>query len=203
MAMDNDGFGIFHRFDARAVAAELALPLLADPERPVGILVGSTRAMWEPFVAALSADPELAGDPDPVDRFTVRFVERMCVAMHGTAVYAHRRYDGAFLPFQRIAVAAGLAALAPTHLLVHPTYGPWFGLRAVILVAGEVPPRTSASLPCRCDDGCTSALTAARASKGSWRAWLAVRDACPVGRDHRYSDDQIGYHYTKDRSFLR
>ncbi len=203
MAMDNDGFSIFHRFDARAVAAELSLPRLADPERPVGILIGTTRSMWEPFLAALNTTPELAHDPDPVDRFTVRSVERMCATMHGKSVYAHERYDGAFLPFQRIAVAAGLAALAPTHLLIHPTFGPWFGLRAVILTGGDVPPRTTASLPCRSDGGCTSALTAARASKGSWRAWLAVREACPIGREHRYSDNQIGYHYTKDRSFLR
>lgn len=201
--MDQDGFGIFHPFDAHAVAVELGVPRLADPERPVGYLIGTTRGMWGRFIAALREDPELAGDPDPVDRFTERFVERMCASMQGTAVYSHKRYDGAFLPFQRIAVAAGFAALAPTHLLVHPTYGPWFGLRAVILAGGVVPPRTTATLPCRCDESCTRALTSARASKGSWRAWLAVRDACPVGRDHRYSDDQIGYHYTKDRSLLR
>lgn len=36
-----------------------------------------------------------------------------------------------------------------------------------------------------------------------WRRWLAVRDACPVGRAHRYSDAQIAYHYTKDRGVLR
>jgi methylmalonic aciduria homocystinuria type C protein len=28
-----------------------------------------------------------------------------------------------------------------------------------------------------------------------WRLWLAVRDACPVGREHRYSDEQIRFHY--------
>ena len=32
--------------------------------------------------------------------------------------------------------------------------------------------------------------------------WLAVRDACPLGREHRYSDEQIRYGYTKDRSIL-
>ena len=26
---------------------------------------------------------------------------------------------------------------------------------------------------------------------------MAVRDACTVGREFRYSDDQIAYHYTK------
>jgi cyanocobalamin reductase (cyanide-eliminating) / alkylcobalamin dealkylase len=36
----------------------------------------------------------------------------------------------------------------------------------------------------------------------TWRAWLAVRDACPVGREHRYGDDQIAYHYAKRRDAL-
>jgi hypothetical protein len=201
--MDKDGFGIFHRFDAHAVARELSLPRLADPARPVGYLIGTTRWMWGRFIEALARDPALANDPDPVDRFTEQFVQRMCTAMHGTAVYSHRQYDGAFLPFQRIAVAAGFAALAPTNLLVHRTYGPWFALRAVLLAGGDVPARETATLPCTCDEGCMRALTAARASQDSWEAWLAVRDACPVGRNYRYFDDQIAYHGTKDRRFLR
>jgi methylmalonic aciduria homocystinuria type C protein len=35
-----------------------------------------------------------------------------------------------------------------------------------------------------------------------WRSWLAVRDACPVGRSARYAEEQIAYHYTKDPSHL-
>lgn len=34
-------------------------------------------------------------------------------------------------------------------------------------------------------------------------SWIAVRDACPIGREHRYPEDQLRYHYTKDRSLLR
>jgi hypothetical protein len=34
-------------------------------------------------------------------------------------------------------------------------------------------------------------------------AWIAVRDACPVGREGRYSDAQLEYHYTKARGLLR
>ena len=36
-----------------------------------------------------------------------------------------------------------------------------------------------------------------------WRAWLAVRDACPLGREHRYPEALIHYVYTKDRAVLR
>jgi methylmalonic aciduria homocystinuria type C protein len=36
----------------------------------------------------------------------------------------------------------------------------------------------------------------------SFRTWLSVRDACPVGRAQRYSDEHIEYHYTKARDLL-
>ena len=29
-----------------------------------------------------------------------------------------------------------------------------------------------------------------------------IRDACPKGHEHRYGDDQIRYHYAKDRAVL-
>lgn len=197
-------FDIVHPFDAHACAREVGLPQLLDPDRPRGLLIGNTRALWPRLLAARAAAPELQGSADPLDLFTEREVERARARLDGRAFYAHRSYAGAFLPFQRLAAAAGLAALAPTHLLVHPTFGPWFALRAVLLVAGEVvsPPRIEA--PCRCDEGCLSAFADAREASGpeAWRAWLAVRDRCPVGRAYRYDDAQIGYHYTKDPRFL-
>ena len=188
------GFDIAHAFDTARVA-ELA-PALAAKRR--GILVGNTRALWAPFRAACAR--ELAGAADPLERYTEAVVAR---AFPGAPVwFAHRRHDGAFLPFQRIAAAAGLGVLAPTQLVIHPVYGPWFALRAIALVDGE-PPTESAPprVPC-CSGDCPARLDAALRSGGDWRAWLAVRDACAVGRAYRYSDEQIAYHYTKNRALL-
>jgi hypothetical protein len=66
---------------------------------------------------------------------------------------------------------------------------------------GEPPARSVAEHVCTCDQRCLDAFTRAVGSKGPerWRAWLEVRDACTAGREHRYSDEQIAYHY----SFLR
>jgi cyanocobalamin reductase (cyanide-eliminating) / alkylcobalamin dealkylase len=199
------GFDIVHRFDAHRVARELGLDALADPARPLGLLVGNTRALWPRFVAARAADPMLASDPDPVDRYTEQTIARVLASLDGIAVFAHRRHGERFLPFQRIAVAAGLAALAPTQLLIHPSYGPWLALRAIISCPGApVFDAARASLPCACDATCLSAFTRAQAATGpdAWRAWLAVRDACPIGREHRYGESQLEYHYTKDRALL-
>ena len=195
-----------HSFDAERVLAAVGLARLVDPARAVGMLVGNTRVFWQPFLAARAADPVLAAAADPIQRYTEDIVGGEAARLGGTIFYPQRRYDDAYIPFQRIAVAAGLAALAPTHLLVHPTFGPWFALRAIVLHPGErPPPPTPVPLPCTCDATCTRTLERALASTGpqAWHDWLAVRDACPVGRAYRYSDDQIAYHYTKDHSFLR
>lgn len=197
-------FDVVHRFAARPVAQALGLAVIDDPERPVGILIGNTRALWDVFAERLAADPELASSPDPIERLAEDELGAIAAGCDGTAWFAHRSYAAGYLPFQRIAALAGLAALAPTNLLIHPVYGPWFALRGLVLSAGEPPPPAAAvAKPCACEaHGCERAFAAACARPDDWRAWLAMRDACPVGRDHRYTHQQIAYHYTKDRQYL-
>ena len=37
----------------------------------------------------------------------------------------------------------------------------------------------------------------------AWREWVALRDVVRLGRRYRFCEDQIKYHYTKDRAILR
>ena len=193
-ALGEAGFDIAHPFDAHAVARELGLDVLVDPALRLGYLVGNTRALWPKFLAGRDRTAE-----HPLQRYT----ETACEPLGVRRFYSHRRYGGAFLPFQRIAVAAGLGTLAPIGLVIHPEYGPWFALRAVLLAEGEPVTRQLAAA-CTCGASCVDALARAQAATGpdAWRAWLAVRDSCTVGRAYRYSDDQIAYHYTKDPTLL-
>ena len=195
------GFDIVHPFDAHAVAREMGLPLLADAERTQGYLIGNTRVLGPTFLSARRADPELAASANPIDLYTEKTLARLDGAR---SLFVHRRYAAGYLPFQRIAVAAGLATLAPSNLAIHPIYGPWFALRAIVLVTGAALTRLLPRAPCECATGCTSAFERACAAAGpqAWRDWVAVRDACCVGRDHRYRDDQLAYHYTKDLRLL-
>jgi methylmalonic aciduria homocystinuria type C protein len=189
------GLDIAHAFDP-ALVASLA-PMLSATRR--ALLVGNTRALWEPFMAAIARDRELAASADPLERYVEAAIER---AFGDAPVwFSHRRYDGAFVPFQRIAVATGLGVLAPTQLVIHPVYGPWFALRAIVLVDGEPPAPPALPVVTCCTGDCAARLDVAVGS-GDWRAWLAVRDACNVGRAYRYSEQQITYHYTKNRALL-
>jgi hypothetical protein len=195
-ALADAGFDIAHAFDAAAAATAPGLGALAGDAR-LGLLIGNTRALWPRFTAAL-ADAALAADPDPLDRYT----ERAIGAAFPTArvLYGHRRDAGAYLPLQHLAALTGLGALAANHLVIHPTYGPWFALRAVVLLDGEPPSRAPIEQPCQCTASCAESLVRACKSR-DWRDWLAVRDSCEL-RAWRYGDDQIHYHYTGLRRFL-
>jgi methylmalonic aciduria homocystinuria type C protein len=184
------GFDIAHAFDAAAAAHEPGLAALAGESR-LGLLIGNTRALWPPFTAAL-ADPELAGQPDPLDRYVERTLDA-AFPPPARIFYGHRRYAGGFLPLQRLAAATGLGALAPHHLVIHPIYGPWFALRAIAVMAGEPPARQPIAKPCTCSAACGDRFARAMASM-DWRDWLATRDACEL-RAWRYSEDQVEFHY--------
>jgi methylmalonic aciduria homocystinuria type C protein len=99
------------------------------------------------------------------------------------------------------------------QLALHPQLGFWFGLRAVVVFDAPPPPaQRPARSPCsNCPKPCVAPFEraleeyriAGEASVAdSWERWLAVRDACPVGRQHRYGDEQVRYHYTKDLARL-
>lgn len=181
-------YDVQHAFDARAIGRALDVPALAAAPHARAILVGNTRAWWPYFLRERDRAAR-----DPVDALVERDLPG--------ALYAHRTYAGAYLPFQRIAVAAGLGALSPTQLVIHPRYGPWFALRAIVFERGAPPPVPAAPPACHCEAACRDAFARAHAATDPF-AWLAVRDACTRGRDHRYSDLQIRYHYGKDRSDL-
>jgi len=187
------GFDIAHPFDAAAAAREPGLAAL-DGDPRLGLLIGNTRALWQPFTAALE-DPALAAEPDPLERYTERAIDLAFAPTEPAPriYYGHRRYGGAFLPLQRLAAATGLGAIAPNHLVIHPVYGPWFALRAVVVTEGDPPERRPIAQPCRCDAACRERFERAQRSMAA-ADWLAVRDACAL-RAWRYTDDQASYHY--------
>lgn len=124
---------------------------------------------------------------------------------------------------QQLARVAGLADLSPSNLSVHPEHGPWIALRAAVVFDTEGPDDTVVVQVCKeCPAPCTDALENALqtlkqreeeqaeleaeredAIARHWEKWLAVREACPVGEESKYPDEQSEYHYKKDREQLR
>lgn len=183
----------------------------------LAVIIGNTRAVWPRFSDAVRRDPELLSLEHPLQAYTERCITR---AVEGVGVPASLRWSHdtgeRLVAMQRLAHVAGLAHLSESHLSVHPTYGPWIGLRAVVSfrAPGPLGPPPELRDPCGgCRDRCLPAFERALAAahgrltkdnaRDHWRLWLACRDACPTGREHRYGDAQIHYHYLKDSEQLR
>jgi cyanocobalamin reductase (cyanide-eliminating) / alkylcobalamin dealkylase len=183
------------------------------------VLVGNSAAVWPHFMALLSAQPERRREAHPFDRFTAEVLSRVVLMTVGPRFAFDLRFSfeaGArAFSATHLAAAAGLAHRGPAGLAIHPRLGPWFALRAAIVIdtpGRAAPPPDPVCERCR-EKPCLSALAKAladedpiaiahRAVRDKWGAWLAVRDACPVGTAHRYPEAQIRWHYAHERGAL-
>jgi methylmalonic aciduria homocystinuria type C protein len=212
------GLDLVHplRIDEYNAAAPLGFAMPDYGRRgALGVIVGNTRALWPRVLEALAADPELAADADPIDRYAE-------AAMRAALAPIGARWTLWLAPdppprrpaMQLMAHVAGLAYRSESRLSVHPVYGPWIALRGAAVIDVDGPREdTALSAPCTCAGHCAIPLARIANAEGArpprradivadWRAWLAVRDACPVGRAHRYDEAQLEYHYTGDREVL-
>jgi methylmalonic aciduria homocystinuria type C protein len=214
--------------------------------------VGNTKNLWPKFLLT-NHNNQTEPPMNPLDDYIEHSLEKsflpsLClqfklapssVRIH----YTHRRYqDGnKYIAFQQLADYCGLALWDPiTCLSVHPTYGPWFALRALVSV--QMPIGDGRELMDALPQpilGDSAQLVALRkrlvesfsgtplftpgsrerrrlkkqmpgllAAPGfDWHEWVRVRDevtdACRVGHQWRYGDQQLRYHYTKNYSVLK
>jgi methylmalonic aciduria homocystinuria type C protein len=195
------GFDLVQPFDLAAfnegAAPEDRLP---DHGRPhaLAVVVGNSRALWPAFVAACRREPGSAAAPHPLNRYAVRVITAAAevTGWPFAARWAHV-LEPRPVPIQRVAEAAGLVRSAPCLFSIHPRLGLWVALRAVVVFDRDGVAASPLAHPCEgCPRPCLPALERARSST-DWRDWLAVRDACPIGRDARYPEAQIAYHYTR------
>lgn len=177
------------------------------------VLVGNSRTAWSRFLDGLETNPALRDHPHPFDTWTI---DRLSSAL--APAFEHRfdlrfAFEGPPHHFSalHLAESSGLAARGPAGLAVHPELGPWFALRAALTLDLPWHPAPPPPAPCSgCSAPCVPALERALANSSGashpvhdrWQPWVAVRDACPVGRAFRYPDAQIRWHYAHDRAAL-
>lgn len=199
-----DGLDLTHAFQ---VGQSDAIPTAA-PAEALAVIIGNTRALWPPFLHALRRDDTLRDDPDRLNHHVERAITRALNDLsHPHEI--HWSHAEAPLPIQKVCDDAGLARLSPSHLCVHPQHGPWIALRAVVVfptLQGPHAPDAEDLCGACARKPCLPALERAMSATNAptrdameevWRLWLDMRDACPVGRDARYCDEQIAYHYAR------
>jgi ferredoxin len=204
-------------FDAACapVAPALRLADLLAGAR-AALLVGSGgRAFFDAFFDRRVADPD-PGAANPLDRYTRAVVEDAARAALGPLGVAHtQRYPfveqaGPHLPFQRLGRVAGLGGPGPLGLQIHPTYGPWWAYRALIVVDTPLTPAASPGDGCAgCDAPCVAACPAGAVQVTGFvvpacharrlvaepcRLSCVARIACIRGPEHRYRDEELAFH---------
>lgn len=190
-------------------------------------LIGNTKQLWPRFLAWLETQPPHMRAQDPIDTYTTltleRTVERHFHA-HEDARIFHDYDRDPLVSMSRVADVSGLCFTHPTAFLsIHPAYGPWISLRAVVVVVAQDendracrPPRRLENPLSPQQDACVQTAAARVTSAASCshdvdrvstitdrvRPWIALRDAIPVGREYRFSEEQLWYHYLKDPEIL-
>jgi hypothetical protein len=201
-------------YDARVPPAWHSAALLQGAAAHSVWLIGSGgRALWGAATAG-GSQPAL---PDPLDAHTERALgdclARLCGAgVAAVAAFAHERRGGAHADFVALGHAAGLGAPSRLGLLVHPVYGPWLSLRALLISALGLPPSgpLAGFDPCRgCPAPCAAACPADALPPGGFsvRRCAATRlrepgcalrcdarHACVLGQEHAYTPAAESHH---------
>jgi hypothetical protein len=131
--------------------------------------------------------------------------------------HAHFSHQAPFIDMHQISHQTGLAYLTPCHLPLHPEYGSWFALRAVVSFncpasdyPGAVLTEIALDNPCSPEEerdmiARMNRAELAGAESESWRHYLECRDGLPQGQEGgqwRYPEAQICYHYTKNTTAI-
>jgi epoxyqueuosine reductase QueG len=193
------------RYDALVPPGWRSTALLPDARSAVALGCGG-RAFGEAFLASVEA----GASTHPVDRFATRMVERAAEALSNggaetRALFYWERRDGEFADFVALGRACGLGTPGRLGILIHPVYGPWISLRAVLLTTAPLAPtpplpdfEPCEGCPAPCADACPGdavgrnsfdvhACARATRTYPTCRERCAARHACVIGRDHAYT----------------
>lgn len=219
MALCDRGVDIVHPFPLAGLAIDSPhfQPLSRRfGDARTGLLIGNTRTLWAHFLGWLADHPSRCSLENPLDEYTKDVItqaarQHLCDA----CLFWTHELDAYIVPVQELCHQSGLAHLSRGRFNVHPEYGPWFGMRALAVIPDDLgiplsPAVNPSALAVEDRVAAHFEFLRARASAGlsrthirtSWEDWLGLRDLYDVGRAYRYTDPQIRYHYTKDRSVL-
>lgn len=150
-----------------------------------------------------------------IDDYTTECIQQWFAEHHPDSRYSLLCPGQHIVPLQSLGKLAGWHFPSPIMVGVNQVWGSWYAYRAVVLAdtdftVSDTPDWQSAcnncdSKPCvsACPANAVSADGLDMARCIAWRKQpdsvcrnrCLARLACPVGQEHRYTDDQIEYHY--------
>ncbi|MFZ6801558.1 hypothetical protein [Undibacterium sp. Di24W] len=181
------------------------------------ILIGhGGQQFWQSLLAAGTDISTEAGN-HPIDDFAVSLVRQFFDLEHAGTAY-EIIYPGAYtVSLQELGKLAGWHHDSPFMVGINTTFGSWFAYRAMILANTHLPPTTPVETASPCHDCgtkiCIQSCPAQALDDGEFHLLKCVyyrqqedsrckdtcvaRVSCPVAGEHRYSEQQINYHYSR------
>lgn len=205
---------IFRRSD---LPADLLAQLPAGDWQELVLLAHAGPLLWQRVSTAQRAGT--VGGDDPIDAYTVDCVKRLFSGSLRQILYPGAQAPG----LQALGQLAGWHRATPFMVGIDAEYGTWFAYRALLLTAGgflPTPPvdREHPCAACR-ERPCLTACPAGALANGELELATCLdyrlqadspcavtchaREACPVGRQHRYPQAQIAHAYGHSLRFLR
>lgn len=175
------------------------------------ILIGHAgRKLWESVMASG------ANSEHPIDDFTVRTIGQwfaQCMTKNTYEILYPSQHP---IGLQRLGKLAGWHHATPFMVGIDQKWGTWYAYRAVVLADTRFEPTRpiESAHPCQscaqkaCITNCPAGALAGgkfdfdkcigyrKLSDSSCKATCLARISCPVGSEHRYSDEQIRHTYT-------
>ncbi len=218
----SSGFNLIRRIRTEeydsVVSPESRIPGLCPGSTSV-ILVGfAGHTFWSILKKFLNKNPGFRDSyEDWIDYYTVlRFMEIADLfEKHGLgwrAVFPFGEKSLA-LDFMKLGELGGTGTKGIIGVLIHPEYGPWISLRGAIISDIEFS-RYDSPLsfnPCpECHKPCIPVCPANTVSEKGWDVPACMkfrlreidctdncvsRRACPYGKEHQYTREQLGYHH--------
>lgn len=226
--LDQAGLNCHAVFDLQRLPEELRDAIVrACPEasqyRQLWMFANGGPQFWDAFCADRQRDAEKRDHP--MDDFARKTVSAFLQEQHLEGQFQFV-YPGPYvLNLQSLGRLIGWHHDTPLKIGLHPFYGLWFAYRAVVLVNADLPTTPlvdSPSIsPCQtcvskaCIARCPAAAVAEvqfdldrcidyRVQDNSCCKQRCVsREACPVAAEHRYSDEQIHFHYAQSWTMLK
>jgi hypothetical protein len=175
-------------------------------------------AIWPHFSAWL--EKQAARPANPLDAWSAEVIGGIAERFGAKAVFPWQK---PYLPFQQWAKRGEGLKPSPLGMLIHPEFGLWHAYRGALVFDVEIAIQQARVTIHPCDEcvekpclstcpvdafspdgfdaaGCRSYLDSSASRDGSvtqpdcMNAGCRARDACPVGRDHRYPDTQVQFH---------
>ena len=143
------GIDIVHPFEIQSYNKEAKEPLPTfEKTKTAAIVLGNSINLWTSFLEYLKSHPALLEHENPLDEYlsvVMQPVMEDLKAMLGDVHTEVRLSTGTmgcsseFVDLLCAARVSGLAHFNPTcHLCLHPVYGPWWAMRAVLIFDMEL-----------------------------------------------------------------